>query len=112
MDNNNNIVKLDAKFVGYAADRTLKNALKNRTNPMALEDFFKAINQTTATGGCSCCKQDNLILYAVYVVGIKQIRHSTLSLCSECCSHLPTGLRVVSIDSNGAPPTLIYNKEV
>lgn len=77
---------------------------------MALEDFYDAVNQTTTTGGCSCCKQDNVIVYAIYVVGIEPIKPSTLSLCSECCSHLPSALKVISIDSNGAPPTLIYNK--
>lgn len=108
MDNNN--VKIDANFVGYAADGILKSALKNRTNPMELETFYEAVNQDTTTGKCSCCKQENLILYAIYVAGVPQIKHSTLSLCSECCSHLPSALKVISIDSNGAPPTLIYNK--
>jgi hypothetical protein len=101
MDNNN----LKVRFVGYAGDGQLKAALKSRKNPIELETFYNAVNQTT-TGGCSCCKQDAKV-YAIYVVGIPQINNSTISLCSECASQLPEPLTIISIDSNGAPPTLI-----
>ena len=106
MDNNN--IKVKVNFVGYAGDGTLKRALKSRKNPMDLETFYYVVNQTT-TCGCSCCNQD-VKVYAIYVVGIPQIKSTTLSLCSECARALPEELTVISVDSNGAPPTLIYKK--
>lgn len=94
------------KFIGYFADGSLKQALKNRKNPMALETFYNAVNQ--ASNGCSCCKKEDAKVYAIQPVGIPQIKPTMLSICDECCSKLPTALKVINLDSNGTPPTLIY----
>lgn len=104
---------INIKFAGYFSDGTMKNALKHRENPMDLETFFKAVNQTT-TSGCSCCKQD-VRVYCIMPVGIPQIKPTTLSLCYKCLKALPEAFEVINIDSNGCPPTLInrtYKSEV
>lgn len=101
------------RFVGYFADGPFKQALKNRKTPMELETFFTAVNQAAA-GGCSCCTQD-VRVYAIYSVGLQQIKQSVLSLCTECLKSLPVELEVINIDSNGSPPALIdkiYSSEV
>lgn len=95
------------KFLGYSADGTIKKALRNRKNPMSLETFYTAVNQATI-GGCSCCKHDAKV-YCIQPVGIVQIKATALSLCIECLRSLPTELEVINIDSNGAPPALIYS---
>ncbi len=93
-------------FVGFSADGQFKRAYKHRENPMLLETFYGAVNQATA-GGCSCCKKD-VRVYCIYPVGIVQIKIKVLSLCEECLRSLPKELKVINIDSNGSPPTLIY----
>ena len=95
------------RFVGYFADGQFKQALKNRENPMELETFFTTVNQG-AVGGCCCCMQQEVRVYAIYPVGLQQIKQSVLSLCTECLKSLPVELEVINIDSNGAPPALIY----
>lgn len=97
---------MDIKFWGYSPDGSFKRACKNRENPMKLETFYNAVNQGTV-GGCSCCTQD-VRVYAIYPVGLQQIKQTVLSLCYECLRSLPTDLKVINIDSNGAPPALIY----
>lgn len=94
------------KFIGYFADGSLKQALKNRKNPMALKTFYSAVNQ--ACNGCSCCKNEDAKVYAIQPVGIVQIKPTILSLCSECYSKLPTDFMVINLDNNGTPPALIY----
>lgn len=103
MDKNN----INIKFARYFADGTLKSALKHRVNPMELESFCNAVNQEGT--GCSCCKNDTVRVYAIYPIGIVQIKPTILSLCAECCSKLPTKLEVINIDSCGTPPTLIHS---
>lgn len=95
------------KFLGYSADGTFKKALRNRKNHMNLETLYKAVNEDTISGCCSCCKQDNIV-YAVQPVGIPQIKTTALSICDECASRLPVELTIINLDSNGAPPALIY----
>jgi hypothetical protein len=103
MDNNINI-----KFVGYAGDGTMKNALKHRTYAISLEDFYNAVNQDSS-GCCSCCKQENIILYAIQPV-LLPIKATAVSLCYECLKSLPLELTVIGVDCNGAPPQLIDRK--
>jgi hypothetical protein len=98
---------MDIKFIGYSADRQLRKACNQRENPMELKNFYNAVNQDTASG-CSCCKKDTVRVYAIQPVGIPQIKPSVLSLCAECLRSLSTDLMVINIDSNGAPPALIY----
>ena len=102
MDNNN----ISVRFLGHFSDGTMKNALKHRENLMDLKTFFNAVNQTN-DGGCSCCKQD-VKVYCIMPLGIPQIKPTTLSLCYGCLKALPEPLRVINIDSNGCPPTLVY----
>jgi len=107
MDNNNNI---NISFVGYASDRNMKKALKHRTYAINLEDFYNAVNQDSS-GCCSCCKQENVILYALQPV-LLPIKATALSLCDECLRSLPLELTVIGVDCNGAPPQLIDRKYV
>lgn len=102
MDSNN------IKFVGYSADGTMKTALKHRDNPIKLDTFYNAVNQDSSNC-CSCCKKENIILYAILPVGLP-IKATALSLCDECLRSLPVELTVINIDSNGAPPQLIDRK--
>jgi len=107
MDNTN------ITFVGYSSDGTMKQALKNRKYNINLEDFYNAVNTTGS--GCSCCKQEDVNVYAVQPVGIPQIKPSILSICSDCLQSLPIELTVINLDSHGAPPLLIdrtYESEV
>lgn len=96
-------------FLGYAPDKTFKKAVKARVNPMELEAFFKAVNQDTDIGCCSCCKQEDVVVYAVMQYGLP-IKPNTLSLslCVECARRLPLELDVHNLSSNGAPPMLAY----
>lgn len=103
MNSNNNI-----KFLGYASDFNLKQALKHRKYTMSLKDFYNNVNQTTSSG-CSCCKQDGVKVYCILPVGLP-IKPIALSLCAECLQSLPMALTVINLDSNGAPPTLIYRQ--
>ncbi len=101
------------KFLGYSADGTLKQALKNREKPMYLETFYDAVNQTTDSNCCSCCKQE-VTIYAVQPVSLP-IKPTVLSLCAECISKLPMELTAINLSGNGAPPLLvdkIYESEV
>lgn len=93
-------------FVGYSADGSFKRALRSRENPMDLETFYNAVNQTTSIGFCRCCKQENIV-FAVMTCGLP-IKPYVLSLCVECLRSLPVELDVINVDSNGAPPALIY----
>ncbi len=95
------------RFLGYAPDSTFKRACKHRVNPMELETFFTAVNQATASGCCSCCKQESLVVYAVMQYGLP-IKPDTLALCVECASKLPLPLDVHNLGSSGAPPMLAY----
>jgi len=105
MDTNN------IKFVGFSADGQFKKAYKQRENPMSLESFCTAVNQPTTSSCCSCCRQD-VKVFAVQPVGVAQIKTIILSLCYECLKSLPAELEIINIDSNGAPPALIYGSEV
>ncbi len=110
--NNNNNNNISINFVGYAGGHSMKKALKNRTYAINLEDFYKAVNQdTTSSGCCSCCKQENIILYAIQPV-LMPIKATALSLCDECLRSLPLELTVIGVDCNGAPPQLIDRKYV
>lgn len=100
--NNTNI---SINFVGNFADGQLKAALKHRKYNLSLETFYNAVNQST-TDGCSCCKKENVVIYAVVPVGLP-IKPTVLSLCDECIQALPIELTVINLDSNGCPPTLI-----
>lgn len=105
MDNNNNI---SINFVGYSSNSDMKKALKNRTYATSLEDFYSAVNQDS-NGCCSCCKQENVILYAILPV-LLPINATALSLCDECLMSLPLELTVIGVDCNGAPPQLVDRK--
>ena len=110
MDNNNDNIK----FVGYSADGTLKQALKNRKYTMDLKDFYNAVNQASSSG-CSCCKQDDVKVYCIQLVGLAPIKPTVLSLCDECLKSLPIELTVINLSSKGSPPLLIdrqYESEV
>ncbi|MBC2581775.1 hypothetical protein [Clostridium sp. DJ247] len=99
------------KFLGYFADGTFKKACKQRENPTSLDTFYNAVNQATASGCCSCCKQE-VIVYAVQPVELP-IKPAVLSLCVECLSSLPIALEVINLSSHGAPPLLVQvQKEV
>ncbi|MDR3597093.1 hypothetical protein [Clostridium sp.] len=106
MDNNNN---LNISFVGYAGG-SMKKALKNRTYAIHLEDFYKAVNQDTTSGCCSCCKKETII-YAILPV-LLPIKATALSICYECLRSLPLELTVTGVDCNGAPAQLIDRKYV
>lgn len=105
MDNTNTNIS----FVGYASDKTMQNALKNQENPIKLETFYNAVNQTTTSGCCSCCKKETRV-YAIYPVRLP-IKAKVLSICYECLKALPKSLTVININSNGAPPALISQCE-
>lgn len=94
------------KFVGYSDAGTMKTALKHRSSPIELETFYKRVNQAS-NGCCSCCKKENVVIYAIQPVGLP-IKANALSLCYECLRSLPKELTVINTDSNGAPPALIY----
>lgn len=100
MDTNN------IKFLGYAPDRTFQKACKKHENPLSLESFFGAVNQDTANGCCSCCKQE-VKVFAMMQYNLP-IKPGTLGLCVECASKLPLELEVHNLGSNGAPPMLAY----
>ena len=70
-----------------------------------LETFYNAVNQSTTSGCCSCCKQE-VIVYAVQPVGLP-IKPTVLSLCVECARRIPVALEVINLSSKGAPPLLV-----
>jgi hypothetical protein len=101
------------KFLGYSADGTFKNALKTRKKHGTLEDFYNKVNQASSNC-CSCCKQENITLYAVQPVGLP-IKPTVLSICYECLKLLPKELTVINLSGKGSPPLLIdrqYESEV
>jgi hypothetical protein len=74
---------------------------------LELEVFYNAVDQNG--GGCSCCKKQEVRLYAIFNGGLP-IKTDVMALCDACISRLPAELEIINISSNGAPPALRCKK--